>query len=306
MRLRKLPQPRALVVFEASGRLLNFTKAGREVGMSQAAVSKQINFLEAELGILLFQRSNRGLELTSAGRRLYAAVAMGLNHILDAIEEIRPRSHPGRISVTTTIAMASIWLMPRIAKFRAAYPSVDLKLIATNSLLDLPSERIDLAIRYGMGNWPGTRSHKLFGINVFPVCSPGFLAKYPELMTSDQLRKAALLHLDEPNSQDADWSVWFKAVGIPEPTRAAGLHFNNYPLLIQAAVNGQGVALGWGHIIDDLISANVLTRCMPTSLLLKPAFYLVKPIDGPTQPEASLFEDWIVNETLQLAQPDAA
>lgn len=302
MKLRKLPQPRALVVFEAASRLLNFTKAGREIGMSQAAVSKQISFLEAELGIHLFQRSNRGLELTSAGRRLYAAVAMGLNHILDAIDEIRPRSHPGRISVTTTIAMASVWLMPRIAKFRAAHPSIDLKLIATDSLLDLASERIDLAIRYGMGHWPGMKSHKLFGIELFPVCSPNYLARYPGLMSSDDLRCAALLHLDEPNSQDADWAVWFKAVEIPEPTRAAGLHFNNYPLLIQAAVNGQGVALGWGHIIDDLLSANVLVRCMPTSLMLKPAFYLVKSTEGPSQPEAKLFEDWIATETLALAR----
>ncbi len=301
MKLRKLPQPRALVVFEAAGRLLNFTKAGREVGMSQVAVSKQISFLEAALGILLFKRSNRGLELTSAGRRLYAAVAMGLNHILDAIDEIRPLSHPGRISVTTTIALASVWLMPRIAKFRAAYPGIDLKLIATDSLLDLPGERIDLAIRYGMGHWPDMKSQKLFGIELFPVCSPGYLARYPSLMTSDDLRCAALLHLDEPNSQDADWSVWFKAVGIAEPTRAAGLHFNNYPLLIQAAVNGQGVALGWGHLIDDLLDNTSLMRCMPTSLTLKPAFYLVKPADGPPQQEATFFEEWIVAETLALA-----
>ncbi|QPC95484.1 LysR substrate-binding domain-containing protein [Mesorhizobium sp. INR15] len=302
--LRKLPQPRALVVFESAGRLLNFTSAGREVGMSQAGVSKQIQFLEAALGVRLFQRSNRGLLLTSAGRRLYAAVTFGLNHILDAVEEVRQHSQPGRISVTTTIALASVWLMPRIAKFRAAYPDIDLKLIATDSLLDLPSERIDIAIRYGMGQWQGTKCQKLFGIELFPVCSPAYLARYSNLMTSDDLRSAALLHLDEPNSQDADWAVWFKAVGIVEPTRAAGLHFNNYPLLIQAAVDGQGVALGWGHLIDDLLDNMSLVRCMSTSLTLKPAFFVVRSVDGAPQPEATLFEDWIVAETRTLAPFD--
>lgn len=285
------------MVFEAAGRLLNFTNAGREIGISQAGVSKQIRLLEAALGVRLFQRSNRGLTLTLAGQRLYKGVAIGLAHILDAMDDVRPQPQPGRISVTTTIALASVWLMPRIAKFRAAFPDIGLKLVATDSLLDLQGERIDLAIRYGMGQWPSTNCQKLFGIELFPVCSPSYFERNPSLMTTDGLRSAVLLHLDEPNSQDADWSVWFRAVGVMESARTTGLHFNNYPLLIQAAVSGQGVALGWGHLIDDLLDNASLIRCMPTSLRLEPAFYLVRPAEGPLQPEATLFEEWIVHET---------
>lgn len=295
--LRKLPQPRALAVFEAAGRLLSFTAAGRELGMSQAGVSKQVQTLEGALGVRLFQRSNRGLVLTAAGRRLHSAVSIGLNHILDAVEEVRDHAQPSRVTITTTIAVASVWLMPRIAKFRARYPDIDLRLVATDALLDLQSERIDLAIRYGMGRWPGTNCRMLFGIDVFPVCSPAFLAAYPDVMSHDDLRAADLLHLDEPNSQDADWSVWFRAVGIEEPVQSAGLRFNNYPLLIQAAVNGQGVALGWGHIIDDLLESGALVRCMPISQTLKPAFFLVTPTDVDLAPKAGLLEEWLVEET---------
>lgn len=303
--LRKLPHPRALVVFETAGRVLNFTAAGRELSMSQAGVSKQIQFLEAALGVRLFQRSNRGLVLTAAGRRLHSAVAIGLTHILDAVEEVRDHAQPSRVTITTTIAMASIWLMSRIAKFRAEYPDIDLKLVATDSLLDLHSERIDLAIRYGLGQWPSTSSRKLFGIDVFPVCSPSYLADYPGLMSSEDLRSAVLLHLDEPNSQDADWTVWFRAVGIDEPTRIGGLRFNNYPLLVQAAVNGQGVALGWGHIIGDLLESGALVRCMPSTRTLQPAFFLVKPTDIDVSPKTTLFEDWIVAnaQTIGSAAP---
>ncbi|MFK8251837.1 LysR substrate-binding domain-containing protein [Ancylobacter terrae] len=295
--LKSLPPSRVLVVFEAAGRLLNFSAAGRHLGVSQAAVSKQIQEFEANLGIKLFVRSNRGLTLTAAGRRLHQAVSFGLCHIADAMEEARPRFQAGRVTITTTIALASVWLMPRIAKFRADHPAIDLRVIATDAVLDLSGEGIDVGLRYGIGQWPGTMARKLFGIELFPVCSPGFLAAARPIQTVADLLKTTLLHVDEPNTSDADWGVWFRAVGLGHGAPPGGLRFNNYPLLVQAAVNGQGVALGWGHLVDDLLASGALVRCLPTTLRLSSAFYLVNADNVLLRGEVATFSDWMVRET---------
>jgi DNA-binding transcriptional LysR family regulator len=242
--------------------------------------------------------------LTAAGRRLHQAVSIGLNHIADAVEEARPRYQEGRVTITTTIALASVWLMPRIAKFRAEHPAIDLRVIATDAILDLAGEGIDVGLRYGLGQWAGVASRKLFGIELFPVCSPSFLTGRPAITSANDLLRATLLHVDEPNSQDADWNVWVKAVGAVRAASAGGLHFNNYPLLIQAAVNGQGIALGWGHLIEDLLATRALVQCLPTKLLLKPAFFLVTLDKGLVRREVSTFADWIVHETRRLRDND--
>jgi len=300
--LRSLPPSRTLVVLEVAGRLLNFSATGRQLGLSQAAVSKQIQSLEAGLGIKLFMRSNRGLTLTTAGRRLHQAVSFGLNHIVDAMQEARPRFQEGRVTITTTIALASVWLMPRIAKFRAEHPAIDLRVIATDALLDLAGEGIDVGLRYGLGHWSGIDAQKLFGIELFPVCSPAFLGATPPIRAVPDLLTTKLLHVDEPNSTDADWSVWLRAIGLGRGAPSGGMHFNNYPLLIQAAVNGQGVALGWGHLVEDLIRSGALVQCLPTTLLLKPAFFLVTSENVHLRAEAATFCDWIVAETERLRE----
>lgn len=297
--LHKLPSQRTLVIFESAGRLLNFSAAGRELGMSQAAVSKQIQALEAALGITLFLRSNRGLTLTSHGRRLHHAVTTGLGHILDAVEELQPRYEEGSVAITATIALASIWLMPRIAKFRAEHPGIDVRVIATDTVLDLAAEGIDIGLRYGMGRWPGTVYQELFKIELFPVCSPAYLARLPQLATIEDLFKATLLHLEEPNSEDADWNVWLKAMGA-DARAGGGLRFNNYPLLMQAAVNGQGIALGWGHLIDDLLVSSNLTCCLPVTQKLEPSFFLVRPDSMRPRPQVDTFADWMLQETSSL------
>jgi LysR family transcriptional regulator, glycine cleavage system transcriptional activator len=302
--LRNLPPARTLMIFETAGRMLNFSAAARQIGLSQVAVSKQVQLLEAAIGAPLFVRSNRGLTLTAAGRRLHQAVSVGLGHIRDALEEIRPRFREGQVTITTTIALASVWLMPRIAKYRAAHPTVDLRVIATDEVLNLEKEGVDVALRYGLGQWAGANARALFGVELFPVCSPGFLASSPQLKSLKDLSRSTLLHLHEPNTNDADWKVWLKAVGGSRYAETSGLQFNNYPLLIQAAVNGQGVALGWGHLIDDLLANGSLVQCLPNRLLLKPAFFVVTAAAGAPRTDATAFSDWIVEETANLRDAD--
>lgn len=297
---RALPSPMSLIVFEAAGRLLNFTRTGVELGMSQAAVSKQVRTLEEHLGVTLIQRRNRTLKLTSKGTTLHRAVTAGLGQIADAVYEVQPNSHESQVSVTTTIALASTWLMGRIAKFRAAHPGIDLRIIASDSISDLGAEGIDVAIRYGMGEWPNVMPEKLFEIELFPVCSPAYLSLYTPPADPKDLLEHTLLHVDEPNSQDADWAVWMDAVGNPTGPLKGGLRFNNYPLLIQAALDGQGIALGWGHLIDELLEKKALVRVLPITLWLKPAFYVALPNDVTLRSEVDQFRKWIIEETRTL------
>lgn len=296
----KLPPVTSLVTFEAAARLANFTRAASELGVTQAAVSKQIRGLEEFLGIKLFARAHRGIQVTPQGRRLLQAVVSGLDHIATIVDELRRPAGPAQVSITTTIALASVWLMPRVAAFRAIHPEIDLRIIAADPIMDLAAEGIDLGIRYGMGQWPGITAEPLFHIDLFPVCSPSYLERHPRPRNPHDLLSAILLHIDEPNSQDADWAVWFAAMGMVTPPFTGGLHFNNYPLLIQAALNGQGIGLGWGHIVDDLIKSGALVRPIDSMRRLKPAFYLVVPTDLPVRESAQIFNDWLLADTAPL------
>lgn len=296
----KLPPVSSLVTFEAAARLANFTRAASELGVTQAAVSKQIHSLEEFLGIKLFARANRGIAVTPQGRRLLHAVVSGLDHIATIVDELRRPTGPAQVSITTTIALASVWLMPRVAAFRAIHPEIDLRIIAADPIMDLAAEGIDLGIRYGMGQWPGITAQPLFHIDLFPVCSPSYLERHPRPRNPHDLLSATLLHIDEPNSQDADWAVWFAAMGMVTPPFTGGLHFNNYPLLIQAALNGQGIGLGWGHIVDDLIKSGALVRPIDSMRRLKPAFYLAVPTDIPVRESAQIFHDWLLADTAPL------
>lgn len=291
------------MAFEAAARLANFTRAASELNVTQAAVSKQIKALEGFLGVRLFVRANRGIVLTPQGKRLLHAVMSGLDHIASIVDELKRPTAATQVSITTTIALASVWLMPRIAAFRALHPEIDLRLVAADPIMDLAVEGIDLAIRYGMGQWPGVVARPLFEIDLFPVCSPAYLESNPSPRTPHDLLSATLLHIDEPNSQDAEWSVWFAAMGIVAPPLIGGLRFNNYPLLIQAAVNGQGIGLGWGHIIDDYLQSGQLVRPMASVRRLKPAFYLVAPTSHQMSASAQVFHDWLDAETAALREP---
>lgn len=298
--LYRLPPARSLAVFEDAGRTLNFSATARNLGVTQAAVSKQIQQLEAHWDLRLFVRSGRGLALTVRGRRLHEAVSSGLIQIAKAVEGVRPRFEAGRVTITTTIALASVWLMPRIAKFRAEHADIDIRLIATDEVLDLAAEEIDVGLRYGTAPWPGVQAQHLFDVSLFPVASPAYLATLKPLLQPGDIAAATLLHMDEPNSQDADWAVWFEAIGAATLRPRGELRFNNYPLLVQAAVSGQGIALGWGYVIEDFLASGTLVQCFSTSRSLEHAFFLVTPVEAQPRPEVEAFTNWIRRDVMQM------
>src|SRR3954451_4413434 len=168
---RRLPPANSLVVLEAAGRHLNFTRAGEELALTQSAVSRQIQLLEQHLGAPMFQRQGRHLQLTRDGARLHRAVSMGLDHIADIAVDIRQHRGDGELTVATSVTFASYWLMARLPKFRAAHPEIELRLGAATRIQDLTAAGIDIAIRYGNGSWPGLTATRMFDNEIWPVCA---------------------------------------------------------------------------------------------------------------------------------------
>lgn len=289
----------ALACFEAAGRHANFTRAAKELGVTQAAVSKQMKILEAQLNIRLFLRGNRAVVLTEAGRRFFDGVSSGMKTIGEAVDEISRANEPAELVITTTVAMASLWIMPHIANFHAAHPEISIKLVASDSMLDFTEDRVDVAIRYGNGDWPHLDSTFLFSVRYFPVCSPVYLARFP-MQSAGDLTKARLLHLEGPAARYQEWEWWFASNGIEVAKLDPELSFNNYPLLVQAALAGQGVLLAWGNVIDDLIDSGALVRIISGYTPANQSYYLVTSKRRALRKEASIFKQWLMSQTVNL------
>jgi LysR family glycine cleavage system transcriptional activator len=293
----KLPPANSLVVFEAASRLLNFTRAAKELGVTQAAVSRQIQILEDNLGTPLFQRRPQGLKLSADGHRLQRAVTMGLEHIAGVATELRRvRSHAD-LTVSTSVTFASYWLMSRIAKFRAAHPDIELRLVASSPVRDLVAGGIDLAVRYGSGRWPDVEATYLMDNEVFPVCAPSYFAgrKIPE--RPRDLLGETLLNLIEYDRNWVTWEAWLQSFGVEWYPHHKGLSFDNYLILIRAALDGQGIALGGGRLAEDLIAHGTLVRPIAATLRSNRAFYLLLPTGVALSNPAQLFRAWILAET---------
>lgn len=254
----RLPPLDRLVVFDAAARHLSFTRAGAERFLTQSAVSRQVAALEAELGVPLFHRRHRALELTEDGRLLADAVARAISTVRDALATIHAPGRRERVSVTTTPGLASLWLIPRLAGFVAQHPGIDVRIDASYEPRRLAADGFDLAIRYttldGAGGLP------LFGESILPVCSPGLLRSGPPLRSAKDLAHHTLLLLDSMPGKGPplEWQSWFHAMGLGPVTPVATLSFTQYDAAVAAAVAGQGVALGRRPLVDALLRRRAL------------------------------------------------
>ena len=296
---KRLPPLGTLLAFEAAARHLSFTTAAGELGVSQAAVSRQIRTLEDHLETPLFRRLHREVRLTLEGERLQAAVTMSLGHIAETADTLRRQSGPGAVSVCTTIAFSAFWLMPRIESFREARPDIELKLVAAEHLVDLVAEDIDLGVRYGDGLWPDVTAELLFQDEVFPVCSPAYLEANPNLATPDDLLETRLLHQDVTDPSWLSWEAWLGQHGVALPRSLPGPSFNNYVIVMQAAQAGQGIALGWGRFVGPMLESGTLVPVLDTRLRTKDAFHLVSPRRETQSAEALAFRDWLLAQAAQ-------
>jgi LysR family glycine cleavage system transcriptional activator len=287
MPFRTLPLP-ALRAFEAAARHVSYSRAAEELGLTHGAISFQMRALKALLGVDLFKRSGRRMELTEEGRRLSGYVRDAFERLERGMDEVRTARRGQLLAVSTHAGLASHWLIPRLADFQTRHPEIDVSLLPSTALADFTRENVDMALRYGPGNWPGVVTVKLMDEELFPVCSPRFnggkLPRQPgDLATVPLLRDAR-----QP------WSDWLKSIGLdlPEPNR--GPVYNEPSLLLQAAIAGQGVALARGALFRAAIAAGTLVRLFAGSARSRFSYYIVYPPAAAEIPRVAAFRAWLL------------
>ena len=273
----KSPLPlRALQVFEAAARFQNFTTAGEDLGITQSAVSRKVSELEAILGVQLFQRSGPNLSLTPQGRALAVRVTYALGDLNRACAEVQPEAETDIVTLSMLPSVAAKWLAPRLGIFMDLHPEIDLRISASRELVDLQANQIDGAIRYGTGQWPGLAAVWLGAETVCPVCSPDLIDKLGVTTPADLLN-APLLHADIAE----DWVAWFRAAGLNDPQVPRGPKLGDDTAILQAALSGQGLALGRSRLVaDDLQTGRLIA---PFDVMLEASFsyWIVKEFNKP-------------------------
>jgi putative choline sulfate-utilization transcription factor len=301
----RLPSLDLLKGFEAAARHLSFTRAAEELFLTQSALSRQMQTLEEQLGLPLFERRHRQLLLTEAGQVLHAAARTVLDQIGQAVATIRHDRAAEPLTVSTNQPFASLWLIPRLARFRERHPDVDVYISADNRIVDLDREHIDLAVRYcGEASAPSA-SVRLFGERLVPVCSPALASdRARPLKRPEDLARHVLLHMDDERGRFPwlNWSAWLAAIGVDRLAPAGSLRFNHFDQVIQAAVDGQGVALGREPLVDRLLRQRKLVAPFPGRYATPRAYYIVRSARAALRPEAQAFGDWLQQE----ARADAA
>ena len=296
----ELPSLDLLKGFEAAARNLSFTKAAEELYLTQSAISRQIKTLEDQLGVALFRRRHRELLLTEAGQTLLKTTAEVLRMLRDATARLKTAQR-GTLTVASTISFASLWLVPRLPAFRRLHPEIDVRIAANNELQDLDRDGIDLAVRYSVRAVAGDAALRLFGESVFPVCAKGLVPK-GGLTSPDALAKYVLLHLDEIEriSPWLSWRVWFEVTRANDVKPAGSLRFSHYDQMIQAALDGQGIALGRSPLVDRFIKSGQLVLPFGgrfiTSTADTRAYYIVLPPHAASRPEVAAFSAWLQSE----------
>jgi LysR family glycine cleavage system transcriptional activator len=282
--------------FEAAARTLSFTKAAEELFITQSAVSRQIRGLEDHLGVALFERRPRSLALTEQGRLLYAAATEFLERLQETTNRLRADGGTRHLTVTTTGGFASLWLIPRLRTFTALHPDVDVRISATYKAVHLERSLVDVAVRYCKEEDAPAGAIRMFGEELFPICSPALIAddRHP-LRDLPDLRHHALLHMDE--AQDLmDWDTWLAAQGHAGLKPAASIRFDSYEQMIQAALSGQGVAMGIGRLVSGLIDKGQLVAPFCKTITGARSYFILRSAITGNRPHVEAFVQWLQKE----------
>ncbi|ATG74855.1 transcriptional regulator [Zobellella denitrificans] len=287
---RRLPPLNALKAFEAAARNLSFTRAAEELFVTQAAISHQIKGLEEYLGIKLFRRRNRSLLLTEEGQSYFLEIKDIFSAISDATERLLARSAKGALTVSLQPSFAIQWLVPRLVRFSEVHPDIDVRIKAVDLDEGSLTDDVDVAIYYGKGNWPGLRADKLHAEYLIPVCSPMLLMGTKPLRTPEDLTRHTLLH----DTSRRDWKAWFKQLDIQAANVNQGPIFSHSSMVIQAAIHGQGVALGHSVLTQPEIDAGRLVCPFEQVLMSKNAYYLVCHESQAALGKIAAFREWML------------
>jgi LysR family glycine cleavage system transcriptional activator len=288
----RLPPLNALKAFEAAARHESFTRAAEELCVTQGAVSHQVKALETELAIKLFNRERQRLIITEAGRDYLTIVRDALDRIAVGTERLLQRQNAGVLTVSTSPDFAAKWLVHRLGHFAEAHAGIDLRVSATLHHVDFAREEVDMAVRHGDGNWPGLDTVQLSSEQLFAVCSPKLLSGRRRLAKPVDILKFPLIHLDSRQ----DWTKWLLSVGIRDADAMHGPVLNRASMVIDAAINGQGIALARTTLAAwDLINGR-LVRPFPESLRLSKTYWIICPKATASLPKIVTFRDWLVSE----------
>jgi LysR family glycine cleavage system transcriptional activator len=282
--------------FEAAARTLSFTKAAEELSLTQSAISRQIRALEDDLGVALFERRPRSLALTEEGHILYRVVDGVLERLQEAAGRLRASAAVPHLTVSTTGGFASLWLIPRLRGFTALNPDVDVRISATYKAVDLERSGVDVAVRYCKPEEAPDAAIRLFNEEVFPICSPALQVESPRPLRSiSDLAHHALLHID--HAQDhLDWDTWLAAHGHAGLRPAAAMRFDTYEQMVQAAVSGQGVAMGIGRLVRGLSASGGLVAPFGESTEGARAYFILCSTLTRDRPHVQAFVNWLIEE----------
>src|SRR5438477_9055095 len=291
---RRLPQLNALKAFEAAARHISFTRAAEELCVTQGAVSHQVKALEAELGVKLFNRERQRLVITDAGREYLTVLRDAFDRIALGTERLLQRQSSGVLTVSTSPDFAAKWLVNRLGRFAERHPEIDLRVSASTQYVDFAREDVDVAIRHGDGNWPGLDVVRLYSERLFPVCSPKLVAGRNRITKAADLLKFPLLRLDDAKN----WARLLEAAGV-KATVGPGPVLNRASMLIDAAIDGQGIALARTALAAwDLINGR-LVRPVDFSLRMANTYWIVCPKSVSSVPKIATFRNWVLAEAVE-------
>lgn len=303
----RLPPLQSLVYFESAARNFSFTGAARELGTTQPAVSQRITQLEQDLGTPLFERQHRGVALTPNGQQLLSIVAESLRNIGAEAEIIRLKSIRNHMHIATDMGFATYWLLPRLDALHRLLPGQEIQISTSPEEFRSREQPADIAILFGDGQWSGCQAEQLFPELVVPVCSPAYARTHGLPADSQAHARHRLLGLPDSVPQRwMDWKEWFTLQGAKEENQGKAIVFNAYSLLIQATLQGQGIALGWFPLVNDLLERGELLCTQVKRISTNRGYYLVRPHNALYSDAHDTIRDWILNEASALRRQKIA
>jgi DNA-binding transcriptional LysR family regulator len=286
-----------LSTFESAARLGSFTLSAAELGVTQAAISQQIKVLEGELNTPLFVRAHRRVVLTPAGHALASTVGTAFQRMSEMIDTLRRPEVPNTVAIGITLAFNQFWLMPRLPDFRARHPNIRLRLLADDATTDLRHARLDIAVRFGTPPFEDAVSMASRADLAFPVCSPTLLTRLGMTATSADIANLPLIASDVVNPAWMPWRQWAKSLRLgPELARMADqsrMRFNHYSDTVQAALNGEGVTMGWAVLLSDYLKDGRLVKVGADSVTPREEYHIVVPAGRAISPATQVFLDWV-------------
>ncbi len=291
-----LPPLDYLLAFESAASQESFTGAAKDLNISESAISRKVRLLELHFDCALFVRGHRSIHLTAQGKKLLDDINPALERLVEAAQNLGASHDQHTVTLAATNSVASLWLMPRLQKFNEVNKRIEIRLVASDNDQECLAENIDLAILRGEGMWPNYRSSFLFGENVFPVCSPEYFARNPNLKDVGSLSQHDLIEVSNEHTEWLNWRTWLRKNDLADITLKQPIVVNTYPLAIQAARDGLGIGLGWQYLVDRHLESGQLIKPLgQVSVRTESGYYLLVRENQQAYAESKIVEDWLLN-----------